>query len=68
MIMKLRILQSLVFGPAFLLGCMLSLDNRLSIWPAIPEIDFKEETKQICALIGEQPDGGPWCICYEVEE
>ena len=65
--MKRSILRTLVFGSAFLLGCMFSFDNRLSLWPAIPNVVFTEIEDVRCKHGAELNEAGD-VVCVGMDE
>ena len=60
-------LKIVVFVSAFLVGCLFSFDNPLSLWPTIADINVKNDKKIVCSLGPQRSDGDVSCVCNEVE-
>lgn len=66
--MKRTLLKILVGSGAFVIGCMFSFDNPLSVWPSIPKLDVKKEVRVVCTLGPKRNDGRDSCVCKPEEE
>ena len=61
-------LKIVVSVSAFVVGCLFSFDNPLSLWPSVADINVRNERKVVCSLGVNLTDRSTSCVCTEVEE
>jgi hypothetical protein len=66
--MKRALFKILVATCAFVIGCMLSFDNQISVLPSIPELELRKEVRYVCSLGANRTDGRESCVCKPEEE